>query len=146
MSTKPLIIYLTYIATGFTGTIDVYSDVDNFVTPFEINLTAGQLNTGYTTYNCPLQTTLIRFVADNLICGYQPVEGMSVLSYGNMWQQSLNWVISQTISGFCHSYTTRQVYYGTGFTDYAYIKNDYIKTDITDNSIFYAGFYNLRVC
>jgi hypothetical protein len=145
MATKPLIIYLTYIATGFTGTIDAYSDVDNFVTPFEINLTAGQLATGYTTYNCPLQTTLIRFVADNLVCGYQPVDGMSVLNIGNMCQiqtPPLDWVISQTVSGFCRSYITYNVAYGTGLTNYAYIQNDHIKTGITDNSIFYAGYYN----
>jgi hypothetical protein len=148
MATKALIIYLTSVATGFTGTIDVYSDVDGFVTPFEINLTAAQLFTGYTSNNCPLETTLIRFTADNLVCGYQPTDGMSVLNITTMCQTntpSLNWPISQTISGFCSSYTGYDVAYGTGYTNFAYIQHEYIKTGITDSSIFYAGYYNTLI-
>lgn len=144
MATKPLIIYLSYVPTGFTGTIDVYSDVDSYATPFETNLTSAQLMSGYTSYNCPLQTTTILFLADNMICGYQPIDGMGVYnSEDNFFDTPNTRLISQTIDGLCHSYTSyplkQRIIYQPGIK--LFVRGDYIKTNIIDGSTFYIGGY-----
>jgi len=60
------LIILTIAGTN-TGPFSLYSDVDSFVTPFELGISKAALEAGYTSFLVPDGTTIIR-VKSNSIC------------------------------------------------------------------------------
>lgn len=48
------------VAGNDTGPFDIYSNVDNFITPFEANISKSILLQGFLSVNIPISTTIIR--------------------------------------------------------------------------------------
>jgi hypothetical protein len=144
METKIILIYVEIIGSGNTGNYDIYSDYDGYVTPFETNITQTQLQNGFTSFNFPSSGTGIRILGNNVVCGYQPVDAITV-NTDQIWTYFEGndgfYLIGQTTNEICAQNPTNAKKHRSG---YGIIQSDYIKTGITDNSEFYNGFFSTQ--
>lgn len=59
---------ITITAGADTGPFNLYSDVDGFISPFEILIPKASLEAGYFTNLIPDGTTAVKIVSDNKNC------------------------------------------------------------------------------
>jgi hypothetical protein len=62
-------VYITISNVGAdAGPFNIYSDVDNYISAFEVNVSKAALEAGYPSYSVPEGTTNIRIKSVNAFC------------------------------------------------------------------------------
>ena len=75
---KYVLITLTSVGSSNGNSFNLFSDVDNYATPFESNVLKSALLTGYTSLVVPDSTTKIKVQSVLGGCGLQPDNGISI--------------------------------------------------------------------
>lgn len=75
---KYVLITLTSVGSSNGNSFNLFSDVDNYATPFESNVLKSALLTGYTSLVVPDSTTKIKVQSVTGGCGLQPENGISI--------------------------------------------------------------------
>ena len=75
---KYVLITLTSVGSSNGNSFNLFSDVDNYATPFESNVLKSALLTGYTSYIVPDFTTKIKVQSVLGGCGLQPLSGITI--------------------------------------------------------------------
>jgi len=75
---KYVLITLTSVGSSNGNSFNLFSDVDNYATPFESNVLKSYLLTGYTSLVVPDSTTKIKVQSVTGGCGLQPDNGISI--------------------------------------------------------------------
>ena len=75
---KNVLITLTSVGSSNGNTFNLFSDVDNYATPFESNVLKSALLTGYTSYVVPDNTLKIKVQSVLGGCGLQPLDGITI--------------------------------------------------------------------
>ena len=143
METKIIMIYVAFLGTGNTGTFDIYSDSDNYTTPFEVNILKSEIENGFTSYNCPDDATEVRVLGDNLSCGLQPIIPISIAD-NQVFGMTGNTLIETDINTLCLNNSTNYKIMKGGYTPYLIVKkSNFIKTGVTTSGTFYDGLYSI---
>lgn len=136
-------IYVAFLGTGNTGTFDIYSDSDNYTTPFEVNILKSEIENGFTSYNCPDDATEVRVLGDNLSCGLQPIIPISIAD-NQVFGMTGNTLIETDINTLCLNNSTNYKIMKGGYTPYLIVKkSNFIKTGVTTSGTFYDGLYSI---
>lgn len=136
-------IYVAFLGTGNTGTFDIYSDSDNYTTPFEVNILKSEIENGFTSYNCPDDATEVRVLGDNLSCGFQPIIPISIAD-NQVFGMTGNTLIETDINTLCLNNSTNYKIMKGGYTPYLIVKkSNFIKTGVTTSGTFYDGLYSI---
>jgi hypothetical protein len=65
---KAVLITLTNVGANVCSAFNIYSDADNYVSAFEVNIPLASLVAGFTSYNAPDNTTIVRLVPIGCAC------------------------------------------------------------------------------
>lgn len=75
---QTVLITVTSIGVDNSSTFNIYSDLDNYVYPFETSISASSLYAGYTSNNVPDGTLRIKVKSTSGVCDYEPIGGMLI--------------------------------------------------------------------